>query len=234
MQRVYTIDVGTDTRNTTLPGPTQVAGVRVDNPSGSWLRLAQVVDYVPPYTLGWSRTIIPAVLSLDILWTDSPSGTPSALTGLAATVTLYDTPQPNSQGYASGATEIQTAGIGNIQFRFESFILNETLNPAAATLPPPGIATMRYELLGWQVFASMLDPLYAMRTLVFVQMIDGLGADLFPPAIISPETPVSPWTPPTGRPMQVGAGADIGGFVGPGGGAIGVGLMLKFYLVDTA
>lgn len=186
---------------------------------------------IPPYTMGWTRPIVPSALTLDVRFVNSPSGTPGTTEGQPITVTLYDVEQPYSDGQDTGAGSIQTAEVGGIQYEFHGFTLDETLASAAANITPTDDLT-QLVLVSWYVFASLTVATDAqIRTPVQINMIDGSGADMFPPALISPEQPSNPWTPAIGRSLPVGAGVDIGGIVASGGGEVNVSVLTQFYLV---
>lgn len=86
-----------------------IAGVQVDNPTGSWINIPNVGN-VPPYTIGWTRSVSPAAINIDVRFQASPSGATSDPTlGGLVVVTIYDHPVADLDGYASGA-ESQTPG----------------------------------------------------------------------------------------------------------------------------
>jgi hypothetical protein len=101
-ERIYRSPVGTDLNGITGIG-WQIAGIRIDNPSGSWLLVSGIDQYVPPYRLGWEYPVTPQASSLDVRFTDSPSGSESVNEGDPITVTVYDSSIPPNQGFASGA-----------------------------------------------------------------------------------------------------------------------------------
>jgi hypothetical protein len=81
----------------------EVAGINIDNPSGSWLLVKGIEQYVPPYTNGWQYPLIPQQASVTVRFVDSPSGSQSSLIGDPPVVTLYNEPVGPSQGFPSGA-----------------------------------------------------------------------------------------------------------------------------------
>lgn len=97
-QRVIFTVVGTDRLDTMLLGGQQIRGVQVDNPSGSWLYLPEIQEYVPPYVLGWARNIRNAVLKLSFKFVDGPSGQLSTRAGGLPLADIYDTNIPDSEG----------------------------------------------------------------------------------------------------------------------------------------
>ncbi len=102
--RVYVTPVGVDLKSIEGNG-WQIAGIMVDNPSGSYLSVAGYS--VPPYTMGWTIGLTPTALWVDVLFVNSPSGSQGQLVGGPIVVTLYDTPLPNFSGQPSG-TAAQT------------------------------------------------------------------------------------------------------------------------------
>ncbi len=108
LERVYTLPLGQNALGITLPANQQIRGITIDNPSGSWLRVTGIEDFVPPFTMGWGANVNPARLTVDVLFADSPSGTASQLIGNMPVVTLYDYAVPASGGVASGVSQSQS------------------------------------------------------------------------------------------------------------------------------
>lgn len=224
--------VGTDIVDTS--GYTwQIAGIEIDNPSGSWLRITGIDQYVPPYTIGWAFPISPSQMSISILFVDSPSGTPSQLSGSPVTVRLHSIPIPANPGFPSGASEFQQGGIGNKTYAFNVIVINETYQVAATSINFPN--NIRAVVLNWRVAATIsanaVSEFQVLRTMATVTIVDGFGADLFPPAVISPERPDAGSLPPTGRVLQSGSPIQIGGMTAPGGGEVQVTTYLEYYPV---
>lgn len=106
-------NVGEDIRS--LGAPWQIAGITVDNPSGSWLLIPNIGN-IPPYTMGWATSPVPTVMVIDVLFSESPSGSPSTLTGQPITVTISDDPVGESNGLPSGAQQSDSPIGAGIQF----------------------------------------------------------------------------------------------------------------------
>lgn len=207
----------------------QIAAIRIDNPSSSWLRVSGVEQFVPPYTLGWTYDITPTMLNLNILFVDSPSRTPSKLVGDPVTIYLYDEPIGNSSGFASGATEYQQPGVGDVQYRLDSFLLVDTgLTIGATVTPSPGF---RFVLVSLTVAMGLATAAagQVMRTPVQVNLVDGFGAQLFPPIVLSPESPMAGPLAPTARSLNVNGTIEFSGLVSPGGGKVAIDTYLIFY-----
>lgn len=225
--REYRAAVGTDL-NYIVGNGWHIAGITIDNPSGSWLRVTGIEQFVPPYTIGWQRSILPQQASVSVLFVASPSGTPSTTLGEPITVRVSDVPLPEAPGYNSGAEEIQTAGKGNIQHRFDVILATEV---AATNVTITPAADFRIVPLRWQVYADSQTAAQAVRGFVFVRMIDGIGADLFPGAVINPSHPVTGWLFPTPRTLGAGASIDIDSFTEEGAGKSQVISYLEFYSI---
>lgn len=105
----FTLTIGRNLLNASLPAG-ETRGVAIDNPCGSWLVLDATGDYIPPYTLGWARSLDNAVASVTIRFVTGPAGQLSTQTGDAPTVTLYSTPVANSAGYADPGHPFVTRG----------------------------------------------------------------------------------------------------------------------------
>lgn len=76
----------------------QARGIIIDNPSGSWLRLYPTFDYIPPYTLQWSRAFDGGVSSLRVMVENGPAGQLSSTEGDDVTVYLDSHPVSTSAG----------------------------------------------------------------------------------------------------------------------------------------
>jgi hypothetical protein len=102
--------IGTGKKSWTLSGDYQIAGVTVDNPSGSWLWIPADNTFVPPYTLGFAHSFAPTLSRIDILFANGPSGQLSTIEGDAPTAQIYDLPVAESAGVQSstGASFVDT------------------------------------------------------------------------------------------------------------------------------
>lgn len=98
--------IGTAFPALSIPGVGQVRGVLIDNPSGAWLLLRPTNDYIPPYTLGWARSFVGGVASVDLVY-QAPAGQVSTLQGDPAVLVLDTEPVPDSAGVASGSAFVQ-------------------------------------------------------------------------------------------------------------------------------
>lgn len=137
--RVYQTPAGTDlpeiSHHTGL-----IAGVRIDNPTGSYLRVTAtsgIDDYVPPYTLAWARPLVPAALKLSVLFGNSPSGAVSDPSGAAVTVTLFNEPQLASNGMPSGS-QASLPQAAELYKKAYSATINVTQSLASTTLIAAG------------------------------------------------------------------------------------------------
>lgn len=107
--REYTLPVGNDLIDAAGNG-WQIAGITIDNPSGSWLHVGGAVNaYVPPYTLGWTAPVSPTQWNVTVRFTDSPSGSVSDLVGDPVTVRLHDYAVPSFAGNPSGSGSKQSS-----------------------------------------------------------------------------------------------------------------------------
>lgn len=167
-----------------------IAGVAVDNPSGSWLSIPNV-GLIPPYTMGWTKPISPAAISIDVLFVDSPSGSVSALVGNDPLVTIYDHAVPDFAGTPSGAgARISTQPV-------MLFAVGPSLGSSASTLismlaEPDRRIIVRKIMLAPDLnagFAS-IQPFRSLVTATFEPTGGGVGTPSWTLAI-SPESPFS-------------------------------------------
>lgn len=83
-------------------------GIVIDNPSGSWLTVFPLYDFVPPYTIGWARDFPMSIASATVRYTDGPSGQISTQQGDPMSIALDTDPVGSSDGSpAPGATFIE-------------------------------------------------------------------------------------------------------------------------------
>jgi hypothetical protein len=79
----------------------QAHGIVIDNPSGSWLTVYPIGDFVPPYTLQWTRDFPYSIASATVRYTNGPSDQPSSQEGEPMTVWLDSEPVGASNGIAA-------------------------------------------------------------------------------------------------------------------------------------
>jgi hypothetical protein len=89
---------------TSLSPGFNIAGIIIQNTSGSFMLLEPMHVYVPPYTLGWIYDPIPTTQYLEITWPSGPLGAQSTIGGESPVIYLYDEPI----GYDAGLTLIPT------------------------------------------------------------------------------------------------------------------------------
>lgn len=230
MQRAYSLPVGANGIGLTLQ-TRQIVGVRVDNPSGSWLRVSGIYDSVPPYTLGWQASLSPSALHVDCKFTDSPSGTPSNLVGGPVIITLYDESVSPSPGYPSGGEQSQQPGSVRSTFVAQSanateagVIIPYLTVPAGFTIVPE-LLTVSAALPGLSV--------NNLRSMVSVAIIDGVGNGIFPTVIISPESPFQQ-VAALAVPFSIGNSIELSAVTQIGGGSQVVLTRLQYYTVRNA
>lgn len=86
----------------------QILGVIIDNPSGAWLRLFPTYDFIPPYTLGWSRTLPGASANITLQYAPTgPANQISTSGGALWSIWLDSDAVNNSVGISSGAPFIE-------------------------------------------------------------------------------------------------------------------------------
>lgn len=150
MQREYLTPVGVDLIG--IVGPTwQIAGIRVDNPTGSWLTIDNLGEFVPPYTIGWATTCVPTRLRVNVRFTNSPSGQVSDPRGPAVRVVLQDTPATPSVGIIapgqdSGAQSDLPKTSNLYKRAYSNSMADESVDIIPADTIPTIIIPIRVEL----------------------------------------------------------------------------------------
>jgi hypothetical protein len=144
-----------------------VAGVILDNPSGSWLTLVVggATYYIAPYTMQWIKRIDPPAADVTSLTfaAAGPAGQVSTLAGDQVTLTLLDQPpdKPDTSAFIGGFTPVlfnQTA-VGQL-VRVSIANLN-VINTA-------GIANRRMRLLSWHCHLSSAQRLSKTTVTIFL------------------------------------------------------------------
>lgn len=135
-------------------GAWSIAGVRIDNRSGSWLRIDAADMYVPPYTIGWQRTLTVEQQSISVLSVTGPAGKQSTPQGSLSTATIFDVPIPDADGTKfidtlQNPTSLKGAGIALTAVVGGTGVLAFPFIPATPGLVIPRLysATLAYDLL---------------------------------------------------------------------------------------
>lgn len=79
----------------------EARGIVIDNPSGSWLTVYPIADFVPPYTLQWTRDFPWGIASATVRYTNGPAEQPSSIEGDPMTVWLDSDPVGASNGIST-------------------------------------------------------------------------------------------------------------------------------------
>ncbi len=77
------------------PSKYQIAGMRIDNPSGSWYRVVNNGRIIPPWTLGSQMLLIPNLTSVTVEFLPQFAGQPSRIVGNKIQVMTTDEPLPD-------------------------------------------------------------------------------------------------------------------------------------------
>jgi hypothetical protein len=107
--------VGTGRRSWNLPGSYQIAGLTIDNPSGSWLFIPADRTFIPPYVLGFAHSFAPTLASIDILFANGPAGEVSTQKGDPPVAIIYDKPVAESAGVVSSTGASFITGFTPVQ-----------------------------------------------------------------------------------------------------------------------
>jgi|ERR1035437_2180387 hypothetical protein len=114
----------------------QIYGVWVDNFSGGWLGIFGTGLWIPPYTRGWKASIFPGITAITIRSYDFANGAIIAgATGQAAIVTLWDSPNGDSDGIEFfDAQSVPRVIVGGGQFVGAGFV---------NVIPAPAVGRIR-------------------------------------------------------------------------------------------
>lgn len=122
-QTIGTMPVAASLTNIAFTGANagrRIYSIQIDNKSQNWLQLGTYLDVIPPNTVGWTKTLPDAPLSVTVTaMATGPDGSPSIALGDAPVLTIID---DMSFGNSIGNTYvpiihskiITTAGFGNL------------------------------------------------------------------------------------------------------------------------
>lgn len=210
----------------------QIAGIEVNNPSGSWLLLSGINQYIPPYRAGWKFSLSPAQAAIDLSFVDSPSGSLSVLAGPDVVVTLYDEQIGTSEGVTTGAgSKVSTippllhAIAPSIGTGAASTLISMLANPTQK------IVVRRLEIVpDLTAGLASQQPFRSIVTVRFEQSGGGVGTPQWHLAI-SPESPFSEASFEDGAfVLDAGTDLDITGFAEQGSAKAYYIAMAQYYL----
>lgn len=115
MRQLFSAAPGQSLPSVALSGGTVIRGISIDNPTGSWLLVQNSLDYIPPYTLGWSKTLEYSAPSLTVLAGNGPTGQVGTATGSNWTLTIDSDPVTDSLGSPAPGTAFVATGTDSIQ-----------------------------------------------------------------------------------------------------------------------
>lgn len=155
-----------------------VRGITINNVSGSWLQVktSGLIGnmYVPPYTVGWSKSISPAVQSVDISLS-GPSGTIPSIAGDPWEAILSEDPVDNYNGSNFNAGTVSQPLIAS------GFITPNGSPPPFNLVPNPGVANKHVRTFLWE-FSISASLLIAANTpiecAINVVVVDGFGNNM--------------------------------------------------------
>lgn len=89
-----------------------ISFIRIDNPTGSWLFVETLHQWIAPYRIGWSRVIPWQTQTITVRAVEGPLGSPSTPAGQPGTIWLYDYIAGNeTDGYAVYGYDLQPPTI---------------------------------------------------------------------------------------------------------------------------
>lgn len=140
------VPVGSDLNSAALPVG-QIRSVRIDNPSGQWLRLFPTYDFIPPYTIGFARTFATTVQTITVR-RNTPAGQVGTQAGDPVTIWIDSDPAPaDSDGmpFIEEFTPILVASL------FPIVLATNGFNGVLLT----GLANRRFRLLTISMYLAV-------------------------------------------------------------------------------
>lgn len=129
-----------------VSAPFGIRSVRLDNPSGMWLYIPEIMKYIPPNTLGWIDNVAPVTNTIRLQYVTAPTGgSTSAVTGGPILTTIYESDERPSLGIAytaATAADIASlaAAIATLQTSVNSLVAGQALQATAAKQDTYGAA----------------------------------------------------------------------------------------------
>jgi hypothetical protein len=194
MLAVFRTSPGQDLPDLMLPNAFQIAGVWIDNPSGSWLEVTAgtLRQNVPPYTIGWSYPCTPTQTSLSVLFTDGPAGAISENIGGDVAVTISSDAAPAFEGFPAAAGEAvlikQEPGkpVWQVAYSVDDAIASN-FSPAIITPTPGSRVYVRRVTLEPAIYQPIVGLLSNARVILY--WIDPSSVARSAVLTISPEEP---------------------------------------------
>lgn len=221
--------VGTGKKSWNIPNSNQIAGLLLDNPSGSWLFIPQDRTYIPPYTMGFQHSFSPTFARVDILFSNGPSGQVSTQQGDPVRATIYDVKIGDSPGTPSqGGAFIE-------QFTPVLTISDQPVVPVSTGVTNniiPATPNKRIRLL---TCISTLDPFFSNPpvpydtgiSIRFFESVTGLNDRIL--VRLNPDHPVDPQVFANGLDCTIGAGLQYTAF--PDWATVPIGIMITYQLI---
>lgn len=191
----------------------EARGIVIDNPSGSWLLVTPLHDYVPPYTMQWSRDFPMTVASATIRYVDGPASQVSTQQGDPFTAWLDSDPV----GASAGA---QTPGVPFIEaftptLSAELPVQFEITGTLAVTNILPSVTGKRYRIWSGIVRLSAIPATLLAKDVPFTWVIRSNNlVGNYPRLsgyIVPVEHPSDFLAFPSGWDFPSGDGVDVGG-----------------------
>lgn len=194
-----------------LPGIGQIRGIIIDNPSGQWLYVLPAYDYVPPYTLGWSRSFPGGTVTIEVRAGVAPAGQVSTQQGDSVTITIDENPVGTSQGAATGQPFIQQ--FTPILTAMQQIICTSQ-SPGISVDLVVGVANKRTRIWSLEFTYTYPDASqgYWQDSGVNVQIMDTIGfGNTYAIAMLSRETPTVSRVYPQGLDFPIAENVVISG-----------------------
>lgn len=195
-----------------------IYGIKCSNFSGAWLWIQGTDLFIPPYTRGWSASVLPGVQNLTIVSVDKPYGVElSAALGNTSKITAYD----YDIGDSPGASVLDQV-IPVLQKQVNLNIAGQTVSPFVTG----GIGRIRiYQISAWFDFGHLAAQPWTCSILFYVTTIGLLMGDKVGGLMVSPGSPSDSRTIsapgfdlPIGYDLSVSSGSDkdaAGGYYEP-------------------
>jgi len=184
-----------------------IQSMSVDNNSGSWLFVETLHQWVPPYTLGWTRNLDWQTRAVSIASRTGPNGLVSTSAGEDVVVTLSDGHVPSP---SNGVSYVNKSGQPEgVLTYYNNVLAGETYN--TITVPTGVTATTRVRLFRATALLHSADPANVPRPSlpirnVFVRIATSgvaLSSNFPGFMVVTYNNPIDRivWTPPLDLPL---------------------------------
>lgn len=132
----------------------EASSIVIDNPSGSWLSVFPLHDFVPPYTLQWSRDFPYSIASATVRYTAGPADQPSTLEGDPITAWLDSERVGASEGVSAPGANFRPLTTPTLDVVVQAQHLNSFAIQTNSLILAASVVGLRVRIYGFHIWYS--------------------------------------------------------------------------------